>query len=187
MVWNAMVNPLLAPLVCIPPLRALNHAPNLKQMTIDCAGTGSVWSPTRGRISLSAFLYLAMVCFVSPKEPPESPRQQLQQPSPPQKESMSAEGPGGRRLYVRNRSGGGTGNNPCATTTTTTDCDGSVAAVSPPSTPTPRVWDTLRGSPGAAETREGGIVSPASVSIFPAELGREVFFHAAAGNTYCSE
>lgn len=133
-----------------------------------------MWNPTRGRISLSAFLYLAMVCFVSPKEPTEKPQQhqqqqrkQLQQQtSRPPKDPTSVVGPAGRRLYIRDGNGSGTDNNPCATTKTT-GCDGSIAALSPPHTPTSRGWNTFRGSPGVAGSRDDGTASPASVSASP--------------------
>lgn len=134
-----------------------------------------MWNSTRGRISLSAFLYLAMVCFISPKEPAETPSQQhLQQPSRPLEEAMSPADSGGRRLYVRDRSGGGggAGNNPCVTTT-----------LSSPSTPGPRGWNAFRGSSEAAEAREGGTPSPASVSNFAQSLAARGGFHAAAART----
>lgn len=150
------------------PLRTTHyHPPGLMQMTRGSEGAGSAWNPTRGRISLSSFLYLAMVCFVSPNEPTENAQQQQQQQtSRPLKERMSAVGPGGRRLYVRDRSGPGAGNNPC-TNTTTTGWDGSVAALSPPSTPTRGGRNAFRDSSGAAEAREDGTASPASVSFVP--------------------
>eukprot|EP00903_Cladosiphon_okamuranus_P005625 g5593.t1 len=136
------------------------------QMATDSAAAEGVWNPTRGRISLSAFLYLAMVCFVSPKEPIEIPQQHQQQALRPQKGSTPAVGHGGCRLYIRDRSGGTSGNNQCASTTAT-GCDGSVAALSPPLTPTPRGRNTFRGSPGAAGFREDGTPSPASQVLAP--------------------
>lgn len=43
-------------------------------------GGGAAASPGGRRISLSDFLYLAMVCFVSPKEPEEKPSRQVLAP-----------------------------------------------------------------------------------------------------------
>ncbi|CAM9847852.1 unnamed protein product, partial [Scytosiphon promiscuus] len=57
--------------------------------------------PARGRISLSAFLYLAMVCFVSPKEPPED----FQEKHKPlgQQGRFATAGSSDRRLFVHDR------------------------------------------------------------------------------------
>lgn len=147
-------------------------------------------SSDRGRIPLPAFLYLAMVCFVSPKEPSEGPQQQ----SPPQHQGLnSAAGSGGRRLFVRGRgddaaaAAAGGGESPVAEDhredldCAATDGYGSpVAIFSPPHRPTPgdprasrtaAVGDGGGGSSSlfgnglvAAEAGEGGSTTPASVS-----------------------
>lgn len=82
----------------------------VEQMSTDALGAGRVSNTARGRISLSAFLYLAMVCFVSPKEPPEDSQEQ-DKPPRLQSRPATATGPGGRRLFVRglgqNGDGGG--------------------------------------------------------------------------------
>lgn len=65
-----------------------------------------------GRISLSAFLYLAMVCFVSPKDPSDGSLQQQQQQlrSPRQRHGFtSAAASDGRRLFVCRRGKEGAG------------------------------------------------------------------------------
>ncbi|CAN0116633.1 unnamed protein product [Ectocarpus sp. 12 AP-2014] len=126
-----------------------------------------------GRISLSAFLYLAMVCFVSPKDPSDGSLQQhhqQKQRSPRQLHGLtSAAASDGRRLLVCRRGkegagisavgcvGSGGGKNGCHTEDLDSAGVGStrgrsLAAFSPSSTITP--WD--RRALGKAAASGGG-------------------------------
>lgn len=129
----------------------------------------------RGHISLSAFLYLAMVCFVSPKEPSEG----IQQQSPPQQQGLISAAGGDRRLFVRGRGdaaaaaasagfGGSAvdgGNHDDLDCAATDGYGSSIDVFSPRSTPTPGGRGSLFGDGlVAADAGEGHITIPASVS-----------------------
>lgn len=122
-------------------------------------------TPDRGCISLPAFLYLAMVCFVSPKEPTEGPQQQ--QRSPRQQQGLISEaGRGGRRLFVRGRGDAAAAAAAAATAgvSASNDCyDSPVSTFSPPSTSTPR--DSRASRTAAVGDGDGGSGSPLGVGV----------------------
>lgn len=144
-------------------------------------------TPDRGCISLSAFLYLAMVCFVSPKEPSEGPQQQ--QSPRQQRDLTAAAGRGGRRLFVRGRGGtavavaaaagaatagvgactAGGGNRDDLDCAVTDGYDSPVAIFSPPSTSTPGDPRTVR--PATVSESGGGSGSPLGAGVVGAQAG----------------